>query len=159
MKCTPVEVFAPVRNSTLMRRRSLKKVAAPASRRIAGRRVVTHKVTKAELAIRKEVARAFMSIRGMHIDDVFPPSGQDPSLIPCSRTRSPETSRINRPNGGGRKKMARKPRTAGARRATRPVPLDEAAIREEVRKAFMSIRGMHIEDVFPPSDADEQVRT
>lgn len=43
----------------------------------------------------------------------------------------------------------------GGGRATHKPPLNEAAIREEVRKAFMSIRGMHIEDVFPPSGGHE----
>ena len=138
-----------------MRRRSLREATTLCSRRRVGRRVTTHKVTKAELAIREEVRRAFMSISGMHIDDVFPPSGQDPSRIPRRYSRPAGPGRYNRSNGGGRKKMGRKPRVADARR---PVPQDEAAIREEVRKAFMSIRGMHIEDVFPPSDADEQVR-
>lgn len=52
--------------------------------------------------------------------------------------------------------LKRRPAIPGTGR--RGAPNDEAAIREEVRKAFMSIRGMHIDDVYPPSDAHGPVR-
>lgn len=144
-------------NSRLMRRRSLREATTLCSRRRVGRRVTKHKVTKAELAIRKELMRALMSIRGKHIDDVFPPSGQDPSLIPCCHSRSANPGRSTSSQARGRNTMARKPTTAGARRTARPVPQDEEAIREELLQALMSIRGKHIEDVYPPSSADDEV--
>lgn len=136
-----------------MRRKSLKPATTSCSRRRVGRRVTTHKVTRSELAIREEVRRAFMSIRGMHIDDVFPPSRQDPSLIPCQRPQPAKPVSSQSSRGGGRK-MARTAGTAGARR-TRPAPHDEDAIREELLQALMSIRGKHIEDVYPGSGDDE----
>jgi hypothetical protein len=140
-----------------MRHRSLKNATAPSSPRRVGRSVVTRKVTKAELAVRKEVMRALMSIRGKHIDDVFPPSDRDPSLIPSRRPWPAMPSRSHRSTAEGRKKMGKIPRPAGARRATRPAPHDEDAVREVLLQALMSIRGKHIDDVYPGSSADDEV--
>ncbi|HET7229783.1 MAG TPA: hypothetical protein VFJ16_07270 [Longimicrobium sp.] len=39
----------------------------------------------------------------------------------------------------------------------RRVPMDDARVREKVRKAFMSIRGMRIDDVFPPSRRHDEI--
>jgi len=55
-------------------------------------------------------------------------------------------------------KRATKHDAAALRSNRRDLPRDELAIRDEVRKAFMSIRGMKIDDVYPPSGCDEQIR-
>jgi len=52
--------------------------------------------------------------------------------------------------------MTAKRRTS-AGRATGATPDDEAAIREELLQALLSIRGKHIEDVYPPSSPDDEV--
>lgn len=48
-------------------------------------------------------------------------------------------------------------RAAAAERSNERDTHDEAAVREQVRKAFLSIRGMRIDDVYPASESDGQV--
>lgn len=145
----------------MKRRRSFtNKPAVPAVRRRAVRRVTPHKLTKAEREIRRELIQALMSIRGMHIEDVYPPSDRDPSLAARngSETAAPRRS-TKRRDRRGETLMGAKRRSAPKPRAPDPTAEDEESIRAELLKALMSIRGKHIEDVFPPSDANDEVRT
>jgi hypothetical protein len=129
------------------------------------------------MAIRGELCQALMSVAGMEIDDVYPPSG--PVAVPvtsgperpasrevitaCSapgpdyHTQSKRMAMRSAPDPGKRKRGP-KQGTAALRSNGRELPKDELAIREEVRKAFMSIRGMKIDDVYPPSRDNEQIR-
>jgi hypothetical protein len=142
-----------------MRRRFEKKPALPAARGGAGRRVAPHKLTKAEAANRRELVAGASALLGMRIDDVFPPSSQEQYLAPDGVWRLRESSRRSTreprrfTSGSGRKGTMASARNNSTPRANRrDTPHDDAAVREAVRKAFISIRGMQIDDVYPASD-------
>lgn len=146
------------------RRKSTSKVAVPAARRRAVRRVARHKLTSAEVAFRRELVRGMKVIFGMRIDDVYPASSPNQALVPARGPRwTPRTPGTGRPGKaesttgrGTMMTLKRRPMTPVPSR--RDAPADEAAVREEVRKAFMSIRGMHIDDIYPASDDHGPVR-
>ena len=126
---------------------------SPENRRLAARRVNSRKATGDEFATGNELMQALLSIRGLHIDDVFPPSDREPSFMACHRVRAGRPpARGNSTRGEGKRTMGAKGRAAAGRRATASAAHDEAAIREELLQALLSIRGMDIEDVYPPSD-------
>jgi hypothetical protein len=130
------------------------------------------------MAIRGELCQALMSVAGMEIDDAYPPSGFDEGAISVSSGPDRAASREVIAGGSvpgtdslipGKRMEARsapepRKRKRGLNRGTAArangceLPNDEIAIREGVRKAFMSIRGMKIDDVYPPSSGDEQIR-
>jgi len=150
--------------------------AAAAKRRPGLRRSEAKKPARKEAAIRGELCQALMSVAGMEIDDVYPPSGSNEDVpVPCGSERASlreVTGNAPRPGShtqSNRMAMRSAPRPGKATRGTkrgaaalrpngRDLPNDELAIRDEVRKAFMSIRGMKIDDVYPPSGGDEQIR-
>ncbi len=147
------------------RRRLAKKKSGP-ERRATGRRVVSRKITRAEREVRHELVAGFQALRGMHIDDVYPPSDRagEGMLLPC-RAAPRRRRRIARgvdvrPHPSSRStQMAAKLNRRGSTRLPRIAEAAaDPAVRDELLNALMSIRGMNIDDVYPPSGAHDEVR-